>query len=83
MSLLEKTTAKDRVAGNVAKATTPQVLSDGTKDVQSVAPTDQYGNLDERVTGLLGELLTEMKVMRAHLELITNERLDAGDVEDL
>lgn len=81
--LLSKTTAKDRVVGSVAKTTTPQVFSDGAKDVQAVAPTDQFGNLDERVTSLLGEMLAELKAMRTHLELITGEPIGTSDTEDL
>jgi len=80
MALLDKTTAKDRVAGSIAKATTPQVFSDGTKDVQAVALVDGYGNLDERLPDLLGEMLVELKLVRAHLEFLSGEEIEPEDL---
>jgi len=81
MALLDKTTAKDRVAGSVATATTPQVFSDGTKDVKAVALVDGYGNLDERLPDLLAELVVQTKMVRMHLELLTEVEFGPEDVD--
>ena len=79
MSLLTAAVAKLRMPGGIASSLRQKVFTDGTTDVPAVVVLDQYGNPTQGQGLVLEELLSEMRLVRRHLELITGAELELGD----